>query len=260
MIADVLRHRRTIWHLALHQFRDRYSGTVGGVLWAVAHPVLLLTVFWIVFSQGLKLPGTGNQPFLLSLFCGLVPWMTFAEALNNGASAVTGRSFMVKKIAFPSEILPLTSLVAALFTHLIMLALLAAMLAWYGRAPSAAIFLLPYYLAGLCLLALGFALILSALNVFFRDIGQALGVVLNVWFWLTPIVWPPEMLPAGFSTLLEYNPMYYVVQGYRAALLGETFVAPQIGITLGFWAFAGVLAAAGAFVFHRLKTSFADAL
>lgn len=260
MLKAILTHRRTIWYLALHQFRDRYSGTAGGVLWAVVHPVLLLVVFWIVFAEGLKIPGTGGQPFLLSLFCGLIPWMTFADALNNSTNAITSRSFMVKKIAFPSEILPLTSLVAAFLTHAIMLVLLAGMLAWYGRPLTGAIVLLPYYLVALGVLAFGFAMILSALNVFLRDVGQALTVVLNIWFWLTPIVWPPEMLPPQFGALLRYNPMYYVVEGYRAALLGDSVQLPGTTATVLFWALAGSMAIAGTFVFRRLKTIFADAL
>jgi ABC-type polysaccharide/polyol phosphate export permease len=260
MISDLYVHRRTIWNLALYQFRDRYSGTAGGILWAVVHPVLLLTVFWVVFSQGLKLPGTGNQPFLLSMFCALIPWMTFADALSNATSAITGRSYMVKKIAFPSEILPITSLVGAFLTHLVLLMLLALMFAAYGRAPTAGMLLLPYYLAALAVLALGFAMLLSAVNVFFRDVGQSLAIVLNLWFWLTPIVWPPEMLPPRFSWLLAWNPVNYVVEGYRSALLGTGSPWPPLAATLGFWLFAGGLSIGGWWVFRRLKTSFADAL
>jgi lipopolysaccharide transport system permease protein/teichoic acid transport system permease protein len=260
MISSLLRYRRTIWQLALHQFRDRYSGTVGGVLWAIAHPVLLLLVFWVVFSQGLKLPGAGQQPFLLSLFCALVPWMTFSEIINSGTTAITGRSFMVKKIAFPSEILPITSVVAALITHAIMLVLLGIMLAVYGRGLSPALLLLPYYFAALCLFGFGVALTLSAINVFFRDVGQSVAVALNIWFWLTPIVWPAEMLPASYALLLELNPLYYIVDGYRAALLSDQLVAPPGAASVYYWLLTLALLAGGSFVFRRLKPYFADAL
>ena len=128
MLRQLVQHRRTVWLLAVRNMRDRYTGTFGGVVWAVLNPLLLLLVFWFVFGVGLRMGASGGTPFLLVLFCGLIPWMTFSEILNGAAASITGRAYLVKKIAFPLEILPFTHVVTALFTHGVLLIILGVML------------------------------------------------------------------------------------------------------------------------------------
>ena len=260
MLRQFVQHRRTVWLLAVRNVRDRYTGTLGGMLWAILNPLLLLLVFWVVFGVGLRLQAGGGQPFVLVLFCGLIPWMTFNETLSSGAASITGRAYLVKKIAFPLEILPFTHLVAALFTHGVLLLILAVMLAGYRVVPGTGLLLLPYYLLAMCALAAGLSLLLAATAVFYRDILQGLGVVLNIWFWVTPIVWPPEMLSEGLKPLLDYNPLNYVISGYRDAFLSSALVMPDLSATIYFWALVFVLWFVGATVFMRLKPAFADVL
>lgn len=240
--------------------QDRYAGTVGGMLWAVLNPLLLLLVFWIVFGVGLRLQSPEGPPFVLALFCGLIPWMTFNEVLNGAAASITGRAYLVKKIAFPVEILPFTHLVSALFTQAVLLAILGIMLFVYRVLPGTGILMLPYYLFAMCALAAGLALLLSAAAVFYRDILQGLGVILNIWFWITPIVWPPEMISGALRPMLDFNPFNYIVTGYRAALLSPQAILPDLGTTLFFWVAVGAVWMAGAIVFFRLKPMFADVL
>jgi ABC-type polysaccharide/polyol phosphate export permease len=260
MLRQLVQHRRTAWLLAARNVQDRYTGTLGGMLWAVLNPLLLLLVFWVVFGVGLRMQSASGQPFVLVLFCGLIPWMTFNETLSSAASSITGRAYLVKKIAFPLEILPFTHLLAALFTHGVLLVILAIMLAWYGVVPGVGLVLLPYYLIAMCAFAAGLSLLLAAASVFYRDILQGLGVALNIWFWITPIVWPPDMVSPALKPLLDFNPLYHVVSGYRDSLLSPHLILPDATLTGYFWTIVALLWIAGVLVFTRLKPFFADVL
>lgn len=260
MMNSLVRNRRLVWLLALRNFQDRYTGTIGGAVWGVVNPLLQLLVFWFVFGVGLRMQGEVGQPFVLFLFCGLIPWMTFNEILTSAAGSITGRAYLVKKIAFPMEILPTTHLIAALFTHAFMLGVLAVMLVVHAELPGAGLIMLPYYILCLCALAGGLAMLLAAVSVFFRDVLQGLGIVLNIWFWITPIVWPPAMASAGLKSMLDYNPLYYVILGFRNALLVDDVVMPDLMLTIYFWSVVVLLGIGGAVVFGRLKSSFADVL
>lgn len=260
MWQHIFQHRRTLWLLAGRNVKDRYTGTLGGMLWAVLNPLLLLTVFWVVFGVGLRMQSESGQPFVLLLFCGLIPWMAFSDTLSSAAASITGRAYLVKKIAFPLEILPLTHLLSALFTHALLLIVLGIMLLFYGVRPGGGLLLLPYYLLAMCGLAAGLSFLLAAAAVFYRDVLQALGVLLNIWFWITPIVWPPTMLSSSLQPLLDYNPLNYIVSGYRDSLLSTQLVLPDLGSSLYFWAIVGGLWVSGTGVFLRLKSMFADVL
>lgn len=259
-VLQLFQHRRIVWLLAKRNVQDRFTGTIGGAVWAIVNPLLQLLVFWFVFGVGLRMQGEVGQPFVLFLFCGLIPWMTFSEILSSGAGCITSRAYLVKKIAFPMEILPYTHLIAALFTHAFMLVVLAVMLMVYGVIPGAGLLLLPYYILCLCALASGLAMLLAAVCVFFRDMVQALGILLNIWFWITPLVWPPTMASPALKPMLDYNPLYYVILGFRDSLLGNELVLPDPVMTIYFWAVVVFLGIAGIVVFRRLKPSFADVL
>lgn len=260
MLHQIYNHRRTIWALALRQVQDRYAGTLGGAVWAILHPLLLLMLFWVVFAQGFKMQGAEGMPFVLVLFCGLIPWMTFNEALTGSVNSVIGHAHLVKKIAFPTEVLPAVYLVAALITHAVLLIVLCVVLGWYGLMPGLKALLFFYYLGAMCVFVVGLSWLLAALNVFHRDIGQAMVIVLNMWFWATPIVWQIGMLPVSFRPYMELNPLNYVIEGYREAFLGIGPIRVDFGTTAFFWLIAVGVLLLGATVFRRLKPNFAEVL
>jgi len=260
MLLELVKHRRTVWLLAARNIQDRYTGTLGGIVWAILNPLLLLLVYWVVFDVGLRFGSTSGDPFVLVLFCGLIPWMAFNEALTGAAASITGRAYLVKKIAFPLEVLPATHLVAALLTHGILIVILLLILLAYGRVPGMGLLLAPYYAACLVALAAGLSYLMAAVTVFYRDVSQGLNVLLNVWFWVTPIVWPPDLVSGRLKPLLLFNPLNYVVSGYRDAFLAHSFVVPTPGPTLYFWTVVLLLWGLGAFVFTKLKPAFADVL
>jgi ABC-type polysaccharide/polyol phosphate export permease len=246
--------------LTLSQLRERYVGTWAGLLWAFVNPIILIGVFWVVFAQGFRVPTSGDRPFLLLLVCALVPWLTFSEAVSYAANSIMSRAYLVRKIAFPMELLPLTNVLAALVVHVVLVAFAIVIAAWYGRWPSATLLTLPIYTFGLAMLASGLGFALSALGVAFRDVLQGLSVALNLLFWATPIVWSADMMPAAFQWFVDFNPVSYLVEGYRRAILGETYPAPTWRQAAVFWTSASVLLALGLTTFRRLRPNFADLL
>jgi len=249
-----------IWAMARRELATRYAGTLGGFLWVIVQPVATVLVFWFVFSVGFKATGPTGAPFILYFVCGYVPWLFFNEVLAASTNGVMGNAHLVKKISFPTEIIPVMYMVAGLVAHGILLAVALGIALLNGVALSFHIFQVLYYFFALCVLSLGLSWALAALNVFYRDIGQAMTVVLNLWFWMTPIVWSLNIIPEKYRWLVELNPMLYVVDGYRNALLYHQWVLPDPAQSVYFWVVAVGLFGLGGYIFRRLKPEFADVL
>jgi len=260
LVETLLINRRLIWRLAVNSVRERYASSLLDSVWAVLHPAMMLVVFWFVFEFGLRISSAGPVPFFLSLIVGLAAWLFFSDAVLGGINAVVSNSYVIKKIAFPLEILPVIPVIAALIVHVFILIAALAIMAVNGYYPGPkGLLLLPYYLICAVLLATGLSYLLSALNVFHSDIGQTAGLLVQLWFWLTPIVWTPEHFPPDVRPLLEYNPMFYIVTGYRDALLLTTPVQTmEAGVK--FWTITTAILTTGLFLFRRLKYDFADVL
>lgn len=255
----VWRNRHLLKPLVLQEFRHRYAGSVGGVAWAFITPALTVLVLWLVMGYGLKINVEGT-PFFLVLLCKFLPWLFFVDAAGTGVGAITSRSFLVKKIAFPLELLPLVSIGAGLIVHLSLVGLFLIALVLQGRVPGAQIWTLPYFLISLLLLVVGINLCTSIMAVFHKDFAIAVPSVLNIWFWLTPIVWPLETMPARFQPWLALNPMSMIVEGYNHALLGAPLPPSFSMMTMLFWPGCLLILLVGPALFDRLRPHAADAL
>jgi lipopolysaccharide transport system permease protein/teichoic acid transport system permease protein len=259
-LNSLVRNRRLILTLAANELRKRYVGTIGGMLWAVAQPFALIVTYWFVFTHGLKVGLISDIPFILYFVCGFAPWLMFSETVSLSAGVIVGNQHLVKKMVFPTEILPVVSQVVTLILHVVALAIVGAIL-FYQRWPVGWHALqLPYYALCAVAFSLGLSWLIAALNVFYRDVAQIVSVVLGIWFWLTPIVWPLEMLSPMLQRIIGLNPMYYVVQGYRDSLLGGAPFWDKLGPALEFWAICLAVLFIGASVFRRLKPEFAEVL
>lgn len=252
--------RQLIWSMVIHEIRTRYVGSIGGVLWVVVHPLVLAGIYWLVFSVGFKVHPQGEVPFILFFLCGLAPWLTFQETMTNAVDSVIRSPHLVKKVVFPLGALPVVSLFVGLVTQVIMVLVLLALLTYYGFSWSWTMLGGFYYLFALLVFILGFSWLVSSLNVFFRDISHGLTVGLGMWFWLTPIVWPLELLPVQFRDWLSLNPMYYIVEGFRDSFLHGIPVWESANNHLAFWLVAAPLFWFGARVFKRLRNDFAEVL
>jgi lipopolysaccharide transport system permease protein len=246
--------------LVKRDFHGRYAGSLLSFLWSFVQPLWLLLLFTFVFSTVMKLKlaayGVPTENFGIFLFCGLLPWMAVQEGVQRASTAITDNAALVKKLQFPSEILILSVVLGALLHEAIAAGVFLLILIFLGEIAWAGLPWLAVAVALQVTLTLGLGLLLASLQVFFRDTAQLVNMVLNGWFYLTPIVYPLAMVPDWIQRWIELNPLTPIVELYRAALLGGRF--PLARETVGTAALALLLALAGAWLFRRLRPAFVD--
>lgn len=245
--------------LVRRDFQGRYAGSLLGFVWSLVQPLWMLLLFTFVFSTVMKVSPVGEvrtQHFAIFLFGGLLPWMALQEGVLRSSTAITENASLVKKLRFPSEILVLAVVLAALLHEAIAAAIFLLILAGIGELSWGG---LPLLLVAVPLqvgLTLGLGLMVAAIHVFFRDTAQILGMVFNAWFYLTPVVYPLALVPGRFRSWLELNPLTPLVGLYRQAFLGGSAVPVQGTAALAL--VAAVLLSLGFWLFRRLKRAFAD--
>lgn len=259
-IGKTYHYRRLIFVMARQELAQRYVETFGGPLWAVLQPIATVLVYFFVFSVGFKAEGPTRMPFILYFLGGYIPWLIFSETISASANSIVANPHLVKKILFPVEILPISHLVASCLTHALLLFILALLAFYYGYTPSLNIFYVVYYFASLSVIIVGLSWIVAALQVFFRDLGQALVIILNLWFWITPIVWPKDILPVTYAWVADYNPIFYIIEGYRSSIFHGNYQMVSVWHGLRYWLIALPVLFIGAQVFRKLKKDFPDTL
>lgn len=253
-------HRALLVSMSFQELHNRYAGTFAGILWSVVHPVTLVLIYWFVFTVGFKIQVVGDYPFILIFLSGIVPWFFFSETITTSCDSITSKAYLIKRSVFPAEILPLLNVLVAFITHVFMVAVLLAVLYIYGFRISIYAIQIFYLIGSLFVLCIGFGWLISAVNVFYKDVGQVLTIILNAWFWMTPIVWPIDAVPVSYRGILQLNPMYYIVEGYRAAFLYKTWIFADPWPTVYFWGVTLVIVVLGAHVFRKLKPIFGDVI
>lgn len=256
----VVVQRQLIYALAKREIASQYIGSVLGIVWTFIQPAVMIFVFWFVFSVGFKTKPMNDVPFAVWLTAGMAPWFAFSDIVVKSAQAVVGYGHLIKKSVFPSQILPVVKILSSMSTHfafvgllLLLMLSLQVSLTWH----AAQFF---YYLFCLSFLALGIGWIVAALNVFIRDVGQIVSVLMQIGFWATPIFWDLKIMPDGIQQLIKFNPVYYIIQGYRDAFLyGIPFWERPL-YTVYFWVVAVSCFFFGVIVFRKLKGQFADVL
>jgi lipopolysaccharide transport system permease protein len=233
----------------------RYRGSFGGSLWTILNPLLLMSTYYFVFGHILKTQVEGGS-YIVYFLAGILPWLAFSDAVGRSPTIMLEYRSFVKKLVFPLEILPMNLVIAGAVTEAIGLAifLLGLLVAQYS-VPSTIVWL-PVLVIPQLLFTVGLCWFLAALGVFLRDLGQIMGFVLTAWFFLTPICYEESKLRA--ITVLNYNPIFILVRGYRAILLEHH--APEAEPLLWLSAASLLLALLGYAWFHRLRRSFADVI
>ncbi len=232
-----------------------------GMSWAIIQPLVLLALYTLVFSVILRvrLGGDGGiASFALYLFCGMLPWIAFSDAISRSAYVVLEHVTLIKRVVFPSEILPVYVVGATFIMELVALGVFLLVVQLFHAPLGWTLSALPLVFAFQLMLTLGLAWMLASLNVFLRDIGQVLGLALTLVMFLTPIFYTPEMLPARLRPLLLLNPMATVVHAYRKILLDGAWPALPGLAWLGGIAVAVFLV--GHWFFVRSKRAFVDVL
>lgn len=256
----IVLQRHLIWSMAKRDMATQYVGSFLGVLWTFIGPLVMILIFWVVFSLGFRVQPKDNIPFVVWLTAGISAWFLFSEIVSGSATVLVANAHLIKKTLFHSQILPLVKIVSCLITHGVFLLILIVVMA-FERVPMTLYCLqFLYYLFGLCILSLGLGWAVSALNAFIRDVSQIVTVILQMGFWATPVFWDIEMMPADFKVLFKLNPVFYIVQGYRDSFVYPTPFWEHPYLTAYFWGTTLVVFVIGALIFQKLKPQFADVL
>ena len=259
-IRLIFLQRDLILSMAKREVKAQYVGSLLGFVWTFIQPMVMIFVFWFVFSVGFKARPMANVPFVVWLTAGMAIWFVFADIVNGSAGVVVANAHLIKKTIFHSQILPIIKIVSCLITHSVFLLVLIGLILFQRMPFSFHCFQFFYYLLCMIILGLGLGWAVSALNVFIRDIGQIVSVVMQVGFWATPIFWDINMMPPKVQMILKLNPMFYIVQGYRESFIYFVPFWSHPYQTLYFWAVALIVFVSGALIFKKLKPQFADVL
>lgn len=258
-IKTLFSYRELLFSLTKKELKVKYRGSVLGFFWSLLNPILTMLVYSFVFSIVLR---PGIQEFAIFLICVLLPFNFLSNSVNYGAGSIIGNSNLVNKIYFPREIIPLSVVLANLFNFLLELAALFIVLGIMGYRFYIYLYLLPVVIFIQFFLVVGVTLLVSALNVFFRDLQHLITIIMMVWFFGTPVIYPLSMVPEEYQFIIKINPMtvytayyrnifYFVKYPEGAGFPSTTETLIALGVTI-------LIFFAGYFVFKRLEPRFAE--
>ena len=249
-----------IMEMAKRDVLASYTGSFLGFFWAFINPLFMISILWFVFSVGLRMIPSGNVPFVVFLVAGISIWNIFSETISLSTDIIISNSHLVKKVVFHLSILPIVKLVALFVSHIIFLIMLMILILLHGMPFSVYWFQALYYFAAMSVLALGLSWFLSSINIFVRDTSQIVKIILQFGFFGTPIIWDIGIMPEKIQFIIKFNPMYYIVQGYRDSFIYFVPFWKHPELTLYYWTVAFIFFVIGALTFRRLRPHFADVL
>jgi lipopolysaccharide transport system permease protein len=260
---DLWRYRELFAILAWRDVAIRYKQTVAGAAWAVVQPFLSMVIMTVIFGRVAGLPSEGAAPYAIMVFAALLPWQFFANALSTSSQSLVGNANLISKVYFPRMIIPTSAVVVAGIDFLVSFVILVAVMAWYGFAPSLRFLTLPLFVIFAFIAALGPGLIITALNVKYRDVRFVIPFIVQFGLYVSPVAYSSavirEKLGEAWFTVYSLNPIVGVIDGFRWAILGgqsqihvPTFILSII-VSL-------ILLATGIWYFRRTEKTFADVI
>lgn len=241
--------------LAVRDVKLRYRQTALGVVWVILQPLSAALIFALIFGRLANLPSDG-VPYLLFVYAGLLPWNFFSGALQRAGNSLTGAAGLISKVYFPRIIVPIASTGAVLIDFLVSASVMVVLLGIYRVAPTWRLLALPLLVVLLLVIATGVSLVLAALNVYYRDFMYALPFVIQIWMYVSPLVYAGSVVPEDWQLLYALNPLAGVIDGFRWSLLGT---GPFPALSVGLATIVGcLLFASSTLVFRRVERSFAD--
>jgi lipopolysaccharide transport system permease protein len=257
-LAEFWRRRDLLWHMTIRHLRGQYKQSVLGYAWAFVNPLSQMIILSFVFSTIVRIQAPEGEPYPLFLFVGLVPWIFFSGALAAGTDAVTNASSLVTKVYFPREVLPTAAVLTKLVDLIFGMIIFAMIMMYYGRLPAETSYWFPILFSIHMVFTIGLTFPLAALNLYFHDVRFLVGVVLTLWFYLTPILYSHEIIPAKYEIIFDLNPNALFVNAYRRVILyGET---PELGRILLGLGIAVATFIVGYYIFKKMESGFADSI
>lgn len=248
--------RYMLFATTVAEVRAKYMGTTFGLVWAMLYPFMFLGLYSVVFTMILRVRVEGHTTieYIITIFCGLVPFIGFSEALGSTTGAVVSNKNLLKNTMFPIELAPVKAALSSSVSMTVGLSALLVILWGMGKFSIVHIFVIPIFLLQI-LFTIGVGWIVSALNVFFRDLGQMMGILILFLMMISPIAYTREMVPPSLTAFMYPNPLFYIMESYRAVLIGHTV---PVDILLVFALFSVATFVGGFALFSRVKTVFAE--
>jgi lipopolysaccharide transport system permease protein len=247
-------YRELLYFLIWRDVKVRYKQTLLGVAWAILQPLVMIVIFTLVFGRVAGLPSDGI-PYALFAYAGVVAWTFFSSAVAKSGNSLVGSAHLITKVYFPRMIIPAAAVCATLVDLLLAFIVFVPLMLYYGYMPGWQIVTIVPLIGLLALLAFGIGMWMSALNVKYRDVGVILPFLIQIWMFLSPVIYPASALPPKFRIVMMFNPVSGIIEASRSALFGLPFnwLALLISsvITL-------VTIACAAFWFRRMEREFAD--
>ena len=253
-LRDLWAYRELLFFLAWRDLKVRYKQTVLGVLWVLLQPLLMTVIFTVFIGILVRIP-TNGHPYALLVYIGLLPWTFFSSAVLQSGTSIVSNAHLITKVYFPRLIIPAAAVTARLVDFAISFIILGGLMIYYRAGVTAQIAMLPVLILMVALLALGFGMLVSALNVKYRDIGVMLPVVLQLWMFVSPVIYPLSLVPEKWRIVYSLNPLVGIIQGFRSAILGDAFNWQALAVSA---AVAIVLPVYSAYLFRRVERGFAD--
>lgn len=260
VIRDIYTNIKLILNLAVNDFKTRFASSNLGAVWNFVQPIVTVMIYVFVFQYGFKAVPVSNVPYVLWLVAGIIPWFFFNEALMGATNSLLEYTYLVKKVVFKIDILPMVKIVAAIFVHIFFILIGVFLYLINGESFGPHVVQVLYYSICTLVLTIGVSYFTSAVVVFFRDLGQIVNILLQFGMWLTPIMWQISMLPPKWQTVMKLNPMYYITDGYRDAFYNRVWFWEKPTQTMYFWVLSVVIFLIGTYVFKKLEKHFADVM
>jgi lipopolysaccharide transport system permease protein len=255
-LQELWSYRELLYFLTWRDVKVRYKQTFLGVAWAVMQPVFTMVIFTLFFGRLAGLDArTQGIPYPLFAYAGLLPWIFFSNALTSSGNSLVGSANLITKVYFPRMIVPTAAVAAGLLDLAIAFAILVVLMVYYQIPPSINLLMIPLLVLLTTALATGVGMWLSALNVKYRDIRFALPFMIQLWMFVSPIIYPADILPAKWRWALELNPLTGIIEGFRSALFAKPFNWMSLGIST---VITVVVLFYAAYSFSRVERSFAD--
>jgi len=256
-LTSVWQYREMLYFLVWRDVIVRYKQTALGAAWVIVQPLITMLIFTLIFGNFAKIPSDGI-PYPVFAFSALLPWSYFSQALAKSSSSVVNSSNLVTKIYFPRLLIPLAASVSPVVDLFFSFLVLLVLMAWFNIAPTWGLLALPLFLGLAIMTALAVGLWTSALNVRYRDVGNIILFLSQVWMYASPVAYPVSMVPVKWRLLYSLNPMVGVIEGFRWALLGKE--SPDYMLMAVSSSVVLALLAGGIVYFKRMEQTFADVI
>lgn len=255
-LRDLWVYRELLYFLTLRDIKVRYKQTLLGVTWVVLQPLLTTLVFTLFLGILVRVPSEGH-PYALFVYAGMLPWTFFSYSVSTSGNSLVGNAHLITKVYFPRALLPISAVAARLLDFAIGFGVMVCLLVYFGVRPTANFLLLPLLVFLITMLALAIGMITSALNVKYRDVAVLIPVLVQLWMYASPVVYPPSLVPGRWRQLYDLNPMTGLLDGFRAVFLGGRINWMSLAVASAVT--AGLLVIAS-FQFRRMENQFADVI